>query len=72
MVSPNSSRDSEIPTPTRRRANMGGFRPSWWKRAVSYGLNSVADSLSGNRRTPIGTGRALIRERRNVNLARTT
>jgi hypothetical protein len=72
MPNPNSARDSEIPAPTRAAARIGGFRPAWWRRAVSYGLNRLADNLSGTRRTPLGQGRQLLRERRNLNLARTT
>lgn len=73
MPIPNSSRDLEIPTPTRRIANRGGDRPAWWRRAVAFGLNRLADSVSGGpRRTTTGQGRELIRERRRLNLARTT
>lgn len=73
MPIPNNAVDNELPSPTRRRAQAGGFRPAWWRRAVGYGLNRLADVVGGGgRRTPRGEGRALLRERRRLNLARTT
>ena len=71
MPIPNNSVDTELPAPTRPELTPGG-RPSWWRRATAYGLNRLADSLEGSRRTPAGAGRALLRERRNLRLSRTT
>lgn len=71
MPVPNNAVDTEIPSPTRPDATPGG-RPSWWRRATAYGLNRLADALEGRRRTPAGAGRALLRERRNLRLNRTT
>ena len=70
MVQLNNMPDIELPT--RSRAIRGGTRPSWWRRATAYGLNRLADSLQGTRRTARGEGRALLRERRYARLARTT
>lgn len=70
MPIPNNSVDLEVPTPTRPEL-AGGGRPSWWRRATAYGLNRIADALEGTRRTPVGTGSALARERRNLRLSRT-
>lgn len=70
MVVPNLTSDVELPT--RTRAGRGGTRPAWWRRATAYGLNRLADALQGTRRTARGEGRALLRERRNLRLARTT
>lgn len=72
MPIPNNAVDTELPAPTRPPARQGGSRPAWWRRATAYGLNRLADTLQGRRRTPIGQGRALLRERRRLNLARTT
>lgn len=70
MVQVNNMPDVELPT--RTRAGRSASRPSWWRRATAYGLNRLADSLQGTRRTPRGEGRALLRERRNLRLARRT
>ena len=70
MVQINNMPDIELPT--RARALQGGNRPSWWRRATAYGLNRLADSLQGTRRTARGEGQALLRERRYLRLGRTT
>jgi hypothetical protein len=52
----------------------GEQRPPWWRRAVSYTLNRLADRLQygrGNRvRTNAGQGRALASEGRDIALGR--
>jgi len=68
----NTVKDREIGALTRRNPITGGNRPAWWRRATAYGLNRLADAVSGQRTTQSGTGRALLRERRRLNLARAT
>jgi len=68
----NTVRDSEIGALTRRNPVTAGNTPSFLRRAAAYGLNRLADVISGQRTTPRGTGRALLRERRRLNLARAT
>lgn len=70
MVQVNNMSDVELRT--RARAGRGPNRPAWWRRATAYGLNRLADSLQGTRSTAQGAGRALIRERRYLRLARAT
>lgn len=72
MPEQNTVRDSEIGALTRRNPITARNRPAWWRRATAYGLNRLADVISGQRRTPKGTGRALLRDRRRLNLARAT
>ena len=52
----------------------GETKPPWWRRAVSYTLNRLADRLqygAGNRsRTSQGEGRALAAEGRDIALGR--
>jgi len=52
----------------------GEVKPPWWRRAVSYTLNRLADRLQygrGNRtRTSQGEGRALASEGRDIALGR--
>lgn len=65
MPNPNDIEDEEL---------LGEQRPPWWRRAVSYTLNRLADRLQygkGNRvRTQAGEGRALATEGRNIVLGR--
>jgi hypothetical protein len=70
MVAPNTSVDSELPSPTRREARGGTSVAPWWKRAASYGVRRLADSVggSGRQNTSAGEGRSLLRERRAVRL----
>jgi len=70
MPIPNNAVDTELPSPTRPELTPGA-RPAWWRRATAYGLNRLADAIEGRRNTPAGTGRALLRERRNLRLGRT-
>jgi len=68
----NNTSDTEIPSPTRRIARPGSSLPSWWKRATSYALRRLSDTVGGGGRgrTRAGEGRGLLRERRNVRLGR--
>lgn len=65
MVTPSDIEDEEL---------LGEQKPPWWRRAVSYTLNRLADRLQygrGNRvRTTRGEGRALAREGREIALGR--
>lgn len=65
MPTPNDIEDEEL---------IGEEKPPWWRRAVSYTLNRLADRLQygrGNRvRTQRGEGRALAREGRDIALGR--
>ena len=65
MPNPNDIEDEEL---------LGEQKPPWWRRAVSYTLNRLADRLQygkGNRvRTQPGQGRALAAEGRNIALGR--
>lgn len=59
MPTPNDIEDIEL---------SGEAKPPWWRRAVSYTLNRIADRIqfgAGQRiRTQPGEGRALAREAR--------
>jgi hypothetical protein len=72
MPSTNNITDTELPAPTRRIAPAGTNLPSWWKRATSYALRRLSDTVGGGgrNRTRSGEGRRLLRERRNVRLGR--
>lgn len=72
MATQKTGKDNELAIPTRRNALTRGRTPSFARRATAFGLNRLADVVSGNRTTQRGTGRALLRERRRLNLSRTT
>lgn len=65
MPAPSDIEDEEL---------TGEKKPPWWRRAVSYTLNRLADRLQygrGNRvRTNTGQGRALAAEGRDIALGR--
>lgn len=72
MVTPNTSIDTELPSPTRQEAQPGRSTDSWLRRAASYGVRRLADKISGGGRqnTQSGEGRSLLRERRAIRLGR--
>lgn len=67
MPTPNDIDDVEL---------SGEERPPWWRRAVAYTVNRIADRLQYGRgqrvRTTPGQGRALAREGRDILRRRTS
>ncbi len=69
MVIPNNTPDIEPVLPEEEDENLlptGRKRPRWFRRAAAYALRRAADATQGGRRrrTAVGQGRALARERR--------